>query len=187
MDRGLGLHDVGRAVGLSATHVSRIERGRTPRVPLLVLARLLAVVGLELSGRAYPAGQPVRDAAHAALLDRFGRALHRSLALTTEVPLPRAGNLRAWDGLVRGAGWALPVEAETRPRDRQALERRIGLKLRDAELDSVVLLLADTRFNRALIRADEATWRACYPVPGRRALELLGAGVHPGGSSVVLL
>jgi transcriptional regulator with XRE-family HTH domain len=186
-DRGLSLRAVALAVGLSATHVSRIERGRSPEVPVLVLARLLSVVGLELSCRAYPTGHPVRDAAHVALLDRFRRLLHRSLTFVTEVPLPRAGDLRAWDGLVRGPGWMMAVEAETRPRDRQALDRRIALKLRDGGLDAVVLVLADTRANRALLRTDGAAWTTRYPILGRRAVELLGAGVHPGGSAIVLL
>jgi transcriptional regulator with XRE-family HTH domain len=187
VDRGLSQAEVGRAVGLSAAQVCRIERGLSPDVSIAVLCRLLAVVGLELSARAYPSGEPIRDGAHVALLGRFRRRLHRSLGWRTEVPLPGAADLRAWDGQVTGGGWRVGVEAETRPTDLQALQRRLSLKLRDGGVDALLLVLSDTRHNRDLLRAhgDELVQR--FPVPGRRAMELLAAGVDPGGSSIVLL
>lgn len=134
-DRGLSQAEVGRAVGLSGQQVSRIERGLVPDVSVAGICRLLAVVGLELSARAYPAGEPIRDRAHRALLGRFRQRLHRSLRWRTEVPLPIGGDLRAWDGHVSGAGWHVGVEAETRPTDLQALERRLALKLRDGAVE----------------------------------------------------
>lgn len=187
VDRGLSLDDVGRAVGLSPAQVSRIERALVPSVSVLQLARLSSAVGLDLTVRAYPGGEAIRDAAHAALLDRFRAKLHRSLAWRTEVPLPIPGDPRAWDATIRGTGWILGIEAETRPRDLQALERRIALKRRDGGVDRVVLLLGDSRHNRSLLRDHADALLVHFPVPGRRALELLGAGVDPGGSAVVLL
>lgn len=187
VDRGLSQTAAGRAVGLSGPQVSRIERGLSPDVSIRVLCRLLAVVGLELSARAYPAGEPVRDRAHSAVLARFRGRLHRSLRWRTEVPLPITGDLRAWDGHVAGSGWRVVVEAETRPTDLQALERRLTLKLRDGGVDTVILVLPDTRHNRALLRGHGAELVQTFPIPGRRAMELLAAGAHPGGSSVVML
>ena len=92
-----------------------------------------------------------------------------------------------WDGQVGGPDWRLGVEAETRPTDLQALQRRLALKLRDGGVDALILLLSDTLHNRELLRAhgDELVER--FPVPGRRAMELLAAGVHPGGNSIVLM
>jgi len=174
-------------VGLSGQQVGRIERGLSPDVSIAVLCRLLAVVGLELSARAYPAGEPIRDRAHVAVLGRFRGRLHRSLRWRTEVPLPVAGDLRAWDGHVSGAGWRVGVEAETRPSDLQALQRRLALKLRDGGVDALILVLADTRHNRALLQAHGEELAQRFPVPGRRAMELLAAGAPPGGSAVVLL
>ena len=187
VDRGLSQAEVGRAVGLSGPQVCRIERGLSSDVSIAVVCRLLAVVGLELSARAYPAGEPVRDQAHVALLARFRARLHRSLRWRAEVPLPVPGDLRAWDGLVNGASWRGGVEAETRPTDLQALQRRLALKMRDGGVDALILVLADTRHNRALLHAhgDELAQR--FPVSGRRALELLAAGAHPGGNAVALL
>jgi hypothetical protein len=154
---------------------------------IVTAAELLATIGMDLSARAYPSGGPLRDAAHAALLGRFRASLHPDLSWATEVPLPIAGDLRAWDAVVGGRGWRCGVEAETRPRDIQALERRVALKQRDGDVDHVVLLLLDSRSNRALLREHGDLLQERFPVPGRRALELLGAGRSPGGNTLVLL
>ena len=186
IDRGLSQEELGRAVGLSGSQVGRIERGLIRSVTIEQVCLLLAAVGLELSARAFPSGQPIRDAAHAALLGRLRVCLHRSLTRRTEVPLPIAGDRRAWDAIVRGEGWTVGIEAETRPRDLQALQRRLALKARDGRVDAVVLLLLDSRHNRTLVR-ESADLATAFPVPGRRVLELLGAGVMPPGSGIALL
>jgi hypothetical protein len=148
---------------------------------------LLAAVGLELSIRTYPRGEPLRDAAHVALLERFRVRIHRTLRFRTEVPFPAPDDRRAWDAVVYGAAWRHGVEAETRPRDRQALERRLALKLRDGDVTSMSLLLLDSRHNRDFVRANHEVLLERFPVPGRRALELLGAGANPAGDSLILL
>ena len=79
------------------------------------------------------------------------------------------------------------VEAETRPVDVQALDRKLALKERDGGADRVILLLADTRHNRALVAGPGASLRHRFPLDGRRALELLAAGVDPGMNALVLI
>lgn len=106
LDRGLGGGDVARAVGISPAQYSRIERGLTDSLSITQASTMLAVVGLELSVRAYPAGEPLRDVAHAALIGRFRASLHSSLPLQTEVPFPSPEDRRAWDVVVMGADWA---------------------------------------------------------------------------------
>ena len=187
LDRDLSLAEIGRSVGISAPQASRIERGLARTVSVEQLARMAAVVGLDLAVRLYPGGAPIRDAAHAALLDRLRQRLHPALRFATEVPLPVRGDPRAWDAAIRGNGWMRPVEAETRPRDLQALERRVSLKLRDAGLEDVLLLLLDSEHNRRFVRLNRDSLAARFSVPGSRALELLAAGVEPPGSAVVLL
>jgi hypothetical protein len=167
--------------------VSRIERGGVADLGLVATSELLAAVGLELAVRAYPGGGPLRDAAHGALLSRLRHRLHPSLSWATEVPLPIPGDLRAWDALVGGPGWRCGIEGETHPRDLQALERLLALKLRDGGVDWLVLVLLDSRHNRALVREHAELLKARFPQPGRRALELLGAGVAPGGNALILL
>ncbi len=107
--------------------------------------------------------------------------------MRTEVPLPSPGDRRAWDAVVAGPGWLLPIEAETRPGDLQALERRLTLKLRDSGFDRVLLVLGQSRHNGDFVRAHAGALHERFPVSGERAIELLRAGVDPGASAVVLL
>jgi hypothetical protein len=79
------------------------------------------------------------------------------------------------------------VEAETRPRDAQALQRRLALKRRDGGVDHVLLALAATRGNRAFLREAGRAFAPDFPVTGRDAIAALAAGRDPGGSTIVLL
>jgi hypothetical protein len=150
------------------------------------LALMAAVLGLDLPLRAYPGDDPVRDAAQLALLARFRTRLP-NIRHTAEVPLNIPGDRRAWDEVASGSGWSTPVEAETRLRDVQALERRLALKLRDGGRDRLVLLVADTRHNRRVLRLTGDSLRAAFPVYGRDALAALDQGRCPSGSSIILL
>ena len=58
---GLSQIQVGSAVGLSRSQLSRIERGLAP-LDVDVLARAFAILGMELSVRVFAVGDPVRDA-----------------------------------------------------------------------------------------------------------------------------
>lgn len=184
---GLSQGDAGRACGVSYSKVGRIERDEDHGVSVVELAQLLAVVGLQLSARAYPHGSPSRDRAHGELLARLRKGLPAGIGWRTEVPLPNPGDLRAWDALVRLDGRRIGIEAETRPRDGQDLQRRLALKRRDGGVDHMILLLADTRSNRAFVREWAETFRADFPLDGRAALEALCAGRDPGGSAIILL
>jgi transcriptional regulator with XRE-family HTH domain len=184
---GLSQRSAGAASGVSHTFVSRIEIGRAEGVGFVDLSRLAAAVGLELSLRAYPGDGPVRDVAHLALLARLRARVAASLGWRTEVALSMHGDARAWDVVIYGAGPPIGVEAETRLRDVQAVERRIAVKLRDSRLDRAVLLLADTRWNRAAVRADPSKLRAMFPVSQRELLAALAAPTDPGGSGLVIL
>ena len=184
---GLGLGRVAHAVGISASELSRIERGLAPWVSIVVLAQLCAVVGLELSARAYPGARPLRDDRHARLLTHFRGRLHASLRWATEVALPFAGDQRAFDALISGQGWRFVVEAELNPIDGQALIRRLMLKQRDGAVDGLILLLPDSRATR-LFRADFAALLATdFPVGTSAALRALGKGHAPPGNAIVVL
>jgi transcriptional regulator with XRE-family HTH domain len=187
LDRALTLADVARALGISESEASRIERGLRRDVGVVTLARYHAVVGLELSVRSLPGGGPLRDAAHAALLADLRALLPPGVAFAVEVPMPIPGDLRSWDALIRGPGWRYGVEAETAPRDAQALLRRLQLKRRDGRVDGIVLLLRSTAQTRRFLGEAGGLLAADFPVPGRRALALLQGGLDPGGSAVVVL
>jgi transcriptional regulator with XRE-family HTH domain len=184
---GLTQAIVAAALGLSRSQYSRIERGLSSDLSIATACRMYAVLGQRLAIKGYPDGDPIRDAAHAALLERLHRQCHRSLTWRTEVPLPLPGDLRAWDATIGATAFGAGVEAETRFRDQQALDRRLGRKERDGGLDLLILLLLDSRSNRAAMR-DHIDWvRQRFPVPGLRALEALAAGMSPGGNTVILL
>jgi transcriptional regulator with XRE-family HTH domain len=186
VDRAVSLRLLSQATDLSPSQISRIERGLAPQLTITQVARLLAAVGMELSARAYPSGEPIRDIAHARLLESFRGQLHAGLIWRTEVPFPTIGDLRAWDAVIRGRGWSVGVECETRPRDLQALDRRLALKERDGRVDRLVLLLRDSVHNRKLLRVWPGT-ATRFPVAGSEALAALRAGREPGGHSIIRL
>ena len=79
------------------------------------------------------------------------------------------------------------MEAETRIADYQAQNRRLTLKMRDAGFVHVLLVVSNTRANRAAVSAVGNAIRDSFPIPARQALYALAAGVHPGGSALVFL
>jgi hypothetical protein len=172
---------------MSVAELSRIERSKSPMVPYLTLARCASVVGLDLSSRLFPGATALRDAGHAVLLGDFRAAIHRSIRWAAEVPLPIPGDLRAWDALVARDSWRYGVEAETGPRDAQALNRRLQLKARDGEVDGLLLVLRDSKTNRAFVREAMVELSPTFPQSGARSLEPLRAGVDPGGSAIVFI
>lgn len=186
VEHNLGTRESSREVGISPSQFSRVERGLAPEVPLGTLAAMAAAVGLEPSLRMFPSGRPVRDRAHVQLLADFRALISPSLRWGTEVPLPIRGDARAWDALIGGDGFRVGVEAETRLRDVQAIQRRVGLKKRDSEVERVVLVLRNTRWNRETVRSAAATLTGTFPVAGHVALAMLAAGRDPGGDAIVL-
>ncbi len=183
--RALSQREVAAAVGITQSQLSRIERGLYPSVTIDVLTKVAVAVGLELSLRLFPGGQPIRDKAHVALLERFRRAVGDLWHWAAEVPLPIPGDKRAWDRVLRREGVVIGVEAETRPTDLQELQRRVALKKRDGHADRVILVLADTEWCRRLIRLNDI--ESTFPVPGRVALRAVQQGRDPGGDALILV
>jgi transcriptional regulator with XRE-family HTH domain len=186
IEAGLSQEELGRLAGMAHASVGRIERDERESIGIVELARLFALVGHRLYARNYPETTPRRDSAHAALLERLHARLHPSVSWRTEVPLPNPGDLRAWDALLRVNRCRVGVEAETRPRDGQALQRRISLKRRDGGVDRVLLVVADTRTNHSFLREHGVELRTDFPQPGRDALAALAAGTPPGDAIILL-
>jgi transcriptional regulator with XRE-family HTH domain len=178
---------VAEAAGISISDVSRIERGVAPRVPFERLAVIAAVLGLDVPLRVFPAGDPIRDQAQIALLARFRALLPQGLAWRTEVPIRRAGDLRAWDAVVGGPGWRLPLDAETRLNDVQGLSRREALKRRDDGATVSLLVVAGTRHNRHVLRIARADLIGTFPTSSAKALAALARGEPPDTTAIVVL
>ena len=187
---GKTLREVGKAAAMSYSQVGRIERAALPNASALQLAKVGAVVGLDVRLRAFPGPDPVRDAGQIALLERLRLILAPSLTMRIEVPLPIGGDLRAWDAVISGfdpAAERLHTEAETRLYDAQAQLRRVALKARDAGVEVVLLVIADTPRNRSAVQVAGTMISDAYPVPPRDARRALRLGRHPGGSAVIFV
>ena len=183
---GLSLRVVGLACGVSKSTIARIESGVTRTIDVRLLAAMAATVGLDVRLRAFPAGDPIRDAGQQRLLERLHSKMHPTLRWRTEVPLPIEGDLRAWDALIEAPGWRIVVEAETVLDDVQALERRLERKRRDGGADHVIVLVADTRRNRLGIASAPASFGG-YSRDARRVLGALRGGVDPDCDAIVLI
>jgi transcriptional regulator with XRE-family HTH domain len=184
---GLSLARVSRECGLSLSELSRIERADAEWASVVTLARICAVVGLDLSVKAYPGGVPIRDARHNRQLTKLQAVLHSSLEWGVEVSLPNAGDQRAWDAVISTKRWLFGVECELNPLDRQALLRRLKLKEHDGGVDGVVLLLPDTRQSRIFRREFAETLRAEFPTSSAEAVRALASGERPASSVVIVL
>jgi hypothetical protein len=178
------------ASGASYPQIWRFERGELERLIVPELGAWFAVVGLDLNMRAFPTGDPIRDRAQLALLERLRVRLPQSIRWRTEVPLPIDGDLRAWDAEIGGREprpWRTRVEAETRIADGQALERKLALKLRDDPGGHLILLVSDTRTNRRALVTLGSGLREMLPIGAREILGALDAGREPPGSGIVML
>jgi transcriptional regulator with XRE-family HTH domain len=186
MSIGMSARTMGKVVGISHTEILRIERAAAPHVSVEIMARMASVLGHDLSLAIYPVGAPVRDAGHIALLARFAARLAPSIRWRTEVQVPIAGDPRSADGVADTAEFDAVVEAETRLYDVQAVERRLRAKQRDLAVTRAILLVADSRHNRAVI-ATVADLRRQFPIGTRACLAALGKGRDPGGDCLVIL
>jgi transcriptional regulator with XRE-family HTH domain len=185
---GLSRRSVARSAGVSASNLARIERCLIADPPLPTICRVSRVLGMQPSLKLYPAGVPVRDAAHLSLLGRFEALLGGDLRFRREVPLPNPEDLRTWDGAVisdREVGF---TEGETRLGDGQALARRLGLKLRDDPRGTCLLLaVSRSRHNLAVLREHRESLRHLLPLDGAAIARALRAGRLPPASGIIVL
>jgi transcriptional regulator with XRE-family HTH domain len=183
---GLSQRTLASMSGRSHATIGRIERGATRTLDIMFLATVAAIVGLDLRVSLFPSGSPVRDAAHLALISRFRARVSALLRWRTEVPMPITGDLRSADVVIDGPEIDAMVEAETRLDDLQALDRRLATKQRDLGSTRLILLVADTRHNRAVLAA-HPEFRARFPVSTRACLMALAEARDPGGDALVVL
>jgi transcriptional regulator with XRE-family HTH domain len=183
---GLSLRAASKAAGIDHATLWRFERGMATALNVEEIAAVGAVVGLDIRLRAFPAGDPIRDAGQQRLLERLRRILHPSLTWRTEVPLPDDFERRAWDAMIGATAWRIAVDAETVLADVQAVERRFNLKAADTGLDLVLLLVADTRRNRRALAAAPTAFGG-LDRNARPILSALRRGARPRGSAILLL
>lgn len=184
---GTSQRAAGARVGMSHAQFGRIERAELDDVTVGQLCRACAAVGLKPAMRAIPDAGPAFDGGQLAVFSRLRVLLPSTVRVRTEVPLPYRGDPRAWDAVLDLEPSATPVEAESRLRDIQAVDRRCTLKLRDSPFDRLILLVADTANNRRMLRAHREQLRGSFPLDTRAVLRSLRAGRTPGASGIVVL
>jgi transcriptional regulator with XRE-family HTH domain len=180
--------DVAAAARISTSELSRIELGQTAGVQLETVAAVGAVIGLDVSLRVYPGGHVLRDGPQLRLLRALRRELGDGWSWRYEVPVA-AGDQRAWDlvGRCRATGVVIVVEAETRIRDTQLLLRRVVSKRAAAGCPRVIVLVADTRNNRAALAAAADVLASEFPIGTRSTLRALRDGQLPPDDCLIVL
>lgn len=187
LSSGLRQTDVGAACRHSKTWVSRVERGLHRGLTTDDLIVLGAAVGLRVRVSAFPAERAIHDAAQLALLREFRERVGEAWSWHFEVPVPIPGDRRAADAVLRRGEVGLLVEAFTRLSDGQAQLRAVLLKQRDMRIPRAVILLRESRANRAALTAAADTVAADFPLSTRTVLTALKSGRDPGAGGVVLL
>ncbi len=183
---GLSVRHVARLVGVSPDTILRVERGEASAMAIDLVARVAAVLGLQLAASLHPDGDPVRDRGHLALLARMRSRLGSGAPWRVEVPIPIVGDPRSGDATAAVTGGDVLIEAETHLGDLQLVERKAAAKQRDLGAIRLVLLVADTRHNREVLdRHPELRER--FPIGARACLAALCRGADPGGDCLVIL
>lgn len=183
---GVSQSAVSLSVGISRSAYARMERGESAEIGLVRAAVVTAVLGGDLSVKVYPAGPPIRDAAHVSLLETFDTRVGGLWRVTHESPIGQGGDGRAWDRRLDGPV-SIGVEAEVAIRDLQALERRMQRKKQDSGVTRMLLVLRGTRRNRDIVRELLPSLRATFPLASREVLQALAVGRDPGADGLVVL
>lgn len=185
---GISQTSMAALLGCSRQLIGAIEKGQLNDVGCVQLARIGAVVGLDVPIRAFPAGSPLRDAAQLRLLERFRALVGDDWTWRTEVPVSANPlDRRAIDVVLVRAPYRVGVEAITRVLDAQGQTRPILLKQEAAQLDRMVLVLADTRHNRSAILDGAPTFDPAFPVSHRALMRDLRVGRLPSANGIVLI
>ena len=184
---GVPLRVVGRAIGRSASWVSRVERGLVAEVSFVELAVLAASVGLKLWATTYPGEPAIRDAPQLRLLQRFRARVGEAWTWSFEVVLPDRLDRRAADCVIRNGASAVMVEAFTRLADSQRQLRGVRIKARDLCITRVVIVLKASPTNRRAMGEAADVIAADYPLGTRAVLAALAEGRDPGANGIVVL
>lgn len=188
---GLSHDQLAAALGRSPTSVRRLLTGGLEDSGVIALSEVASVLGFEVSLGLHPVGDALRDKGQLAVGRRFDELLASVWRVTDETLLPGAGELRAWDKLLRLVGASPPylvgVDIETRIRDIQALTRRTRTPERDGQADAILIILADTATNRRLAPELRSALGDNYTTTPRALLRNLRSGERLVGSGVVLV
>ncbi len=184
---GLSQRRVARALGISHQLVSQWERGTGMPDPVRAVM-WGGAVGLDVTLRSFPGGSPLRDAGQLRVLARARDRIGGRWSWRTEEPVsqdPR--DRRAVDAVIRHNGHSIGLEIITRLTDAQAQVRAALLKQHAAGLDRMLLVLADSRHNRAAVAAARPTLTPAFPLQPRPTLRALQEGRLPASNGLLFV
>lgn len=184
---GITQLQLGNAIGVSPSEISRRELGRSRRLTGQKLAMHAAAVGLKLSIRLFPVGGGIRDAAQARYIAAFVARVGRGWKVTLEAVIPLAGDLRAVDVLLTSERSRIAVEVITRLADAQAQIRAAQLKARDIAATRLILVIAGTHANRNALASARPALLSSFDFDSRRQLGDLAAGRDPARDGIIVL
>lgn len=183
---GLTLRQVGEAIGVSQSEVSRRELGKSPWMTFEEAAIHAAAVGLRLSAKLWPVGGGVRDAAQARYIAAFIARIGRSWKVTLEAAIDRPGDLRAVDILLVNGPHRIAVEVITRLADLQAQIRAAEQKARDIGATRLIIVVAATHANRRALVELRGTIVGAFDLDSRAVVASLASGRDPGRDALIL-
>jgi transcriptional regulator with XRE-family HTH domain len=183
---GASQRQVGAAIGVSPSEVSRRELGQSPYFTGERLAIHAAAVGLKLWVKLFPIGGGIRDEAQARYVARYVSRVGRRWQVTLEAVIPMPGDLRAIDILLASGPVRIAVEVITRLGDVQAQVRAAQAKARDIGATRLILVVAGTYANARALHAVATTLVAAFDLDSRRVLRELAAGRDPGRDALIL-
>lgn len=183
---GVGQAAVARALGCSASTISRVERGLVKNVAIEFLTRHAAAVGLVVRVGLFPVGSPVRDAGQLRVLNRLQPHIGPGWRWVVEMSV-RGDDLRAFDAGVIRPGCRIGFEVWSRVRDVQAQARASCQKQLDGGVDRLILVFGDTDANRRAVRDAGEALRRAFPLTTRQVLASLREDRDPGGNGIVFI
>jgi len=184
---GASQTDVGDAIGVSASEISRREHGNAPSVSALSLAEHAAAVGLRLNFATFPVGGGVRDAAQLKYIHRFLERVSNQFLRELEAVIPLPGDLRAVDIVLRATGCLIAIEVITRLADVQAQIRVARNKARDIGASRLILAVAGTHANRRALEEARPALTGVWDLDTRHVMAALAAGRQPDHDAIILI
>jgi len=176
---GMSLERVADRAGVSWSTAARAQAG-DPTIALATLCAVTEAVGLDLVLRVYPGRQPsLRDSGQLTLVEHVCEQGRGSWRPSVEVGVGEHG--RAIDLVLFGHTEILACEIERVAIDFQAQFRRADMKRRDLAAGHqrpvrLVMVVEDTRRNRAAIQGHADVIRAALPAGPREVLRALRSG-----------
>ena len=114
LNLGVTQREVGTAIGVSTSEISRRELGKSMRLTGESLAVHAAALGLRVSLKLFPVGGGIPDQAQMRYIRAFLARVGPAWRVTLEAGMPRFGDLRAVDVMLVSGPVRVAVEVITR-------------------------------------------------------------------------